>query len=189
MGMHRGPLQVSQPCEGACITQWSSEPCHAEPPKTVGSWRRGGTKHGPLEKGMANPSMANTLQYSCLENSTNRMKRGEWGMVYYCLISIEFRFHEKKRSVNWWQWPQHNVVNAFSATDVCVCLKTVTVEQDEGTGRLLSFSLPWTHWFHNNTWTNLPFFPQEISWDDSITKESKSSHPEAGRRIWRSILP
>ena len=40
------------------------------PPKTDGSWWRGLTECGPLEKGMANP-----LQYSCLENPMNSMKR------------------------------------------------------------------------------------------------------------------
>ena len=35
-----------------------------------GSWWRGLTECGPLEKGMANP-----LQYSCLENPMNSMKR------------------------------------------------------------------------------------------------------------------
>ena len=38
------------------------------PPKTDGSWWRGLTECGPLEKGMAN-------QYSCLENPMNSMKR------------------------------------------------------------------------------------------------------------------
>ena len=39
------------------------------PPKTGGSWWRGLTERGPLEKGMA------SLQYSCLENPMNSMKR------------------------------------------------------------------------------------------------------------------
>ena len=38
------------------------------PPKMAGSWWRGLTECGPLEKGMAN-------QYSCLENPMNSMKR------------------------------------------------------------------------------------------------------------------
>ena len=48
----------SQPChgEGICITQWSYESYHAGPPKTDGSQWRVLTKHGPLEKGMANHS-------------------------------------------------------------------------------------------------------------------------------------
>ena len=37
-------------------------------PKTGGSWWRGLTEHGPLEKGMASYS-------SCLENPMNNMKR------------------------------------------------------------------------------------------------------------------
>ena len=37
-----------------CLTQWNYEPCHVGPPKTDGSWWRVMTKHGPLEKGMAN---------------------------------------------------------------------------------------------------------------------------------------
>ena len=37
-----------------CLTLWNYEPCHVGPPKTDGSWWRGLTKCGPLEKGMAN---------------------------------------------------------------------------------------------------------------------------------------
>ena len=36
------------------LTQWIYEPCHVGPHKTDGSWW---TKHGPLEKGMATPSV------------------------------------------------------------------------------------------------------------------------------------
>jgi len=36
------------------LTQWNYEPCHLGPPKTDGSWWRGLTEYGPLEKGMAN---------------------------------------------------------------------------------------------------------------------------------------
>ena len=39
-------------------------------PKMGRSWWRGLTECGPLEKGMAKP-----LQYSCLENPMNSMKR------------------------------------------------------------------------------------------------------------------
>ena len=45
------------PCyslEQACLTQWNYEPCYVGPPKLDGSWWRVLTKHGPLEKGMAN---------------------------------------------------------------------------------------------------------------------------------------
>ena len=45
-------------------------PCHVGPPKMDGLWWRVLTKCGPLEKGMA-PS----LQYCCLENPMNSMKR------------------------------------------------------------------------------------------------------------------
>ena len=37
-----------------CLTQWNYEPCSVGPPKTEGSGWRVLTKHGPLEKGMAN---------------------------------------------------------------------------------------------------------------------------------------
>ena len=37
-----------------CLTQWHYEPCCVGPPKTDGSWWRVLTKHGPLEKEMAN---------------------------------------------------------------------------------------------------------------------------------------
>ena len=40
------------------------------PPKTGGSWWRGLTECGPLEKGITKP-----LQYSCLEIPMNSMKR------------------------------------------------------------------------------------------------------------------
>ena len=36
------------------LTQWNHEPLHVRPPKTDRSWWRVLTKHGPLEKGMAN---------------------------------------------------------------------------------------------------------------------------------------
>ena len=41
---------TSQPC----LTQRNYEPCCLGPPKMDGSWRRVLTKHGPLEKGLAN---------------------------------------------------------------------------------------------------------------------------------------
>ena len=37
-----------------CLTQWSYEPCHVEPPKINRSWWRGLTECGPLEKGVEN---------------------------------------------------------------------------------------------------------------------------------------
>ena len=37
-----------------CLTQWNYKPCHVRPPKMDVSWWRVLTKHGPLEKGMAN---------------------------------------------------------------------------------------------------------------------------------------
>ena len=42
------PLHGSQPChgEGACVTQWSYEPCCAEPPKMDRSWWRVLKKYG-----------------------------------------------------------------------------------------------------------------------------------------------
>ena len=36
-----------------CLTQWNYEPCHVGLPRMVGSWWRGLTECGPLEKGMA----------------------------------------------------------------------------------------------------------------------------------------
>ena len=45
-------------------------PCHVGPLKMDRSWWRVLTKCDPLEKGMAKP-----LQYSCLENPMNSMKR------------------------------------------------------------------------------------------------------------------
>ena len=38
----------------ACLTQWNYEPCHVGPPKMDRSWLKALTKHGPLEKRMAN---------------------------------------------------------------------------------------------------------------------------------------
>ena len=37
-----------------CLTQWNYESCFVRPPKMDGSWWSVLTKHGPLEKGMAN---------------------------------------------------------------------------------------------------------------------------------------
>ena len=37
-----------------CLTQWNYEPSHVGPPKMDMSWWRVLTKHGPLEKGIAN---------------------------------------------------------------------------------------------------------------------------------------
>ena len=57
----------SQPC----LTQWNYQACCARSPKTDGSWWRVLIKCGPLEKkGNGKP-----LQYSCLENPMNSMKR------------------------------------------------------------------------------------------------------------------
>ena len=55
---HTHTCHGSQPCraEGACITQWSYEPCHVGLPKMEGSQWRILTRHGPLEEGMANHS-------------------------------------------------------------------------------------------------------------------------------------
>ena len=38
----------------SCVTQWSYEQCHTEPPKMEGSWWKVLTKRDPLEKGMVN---------------------------------------------------------------------------------------------------------------------------------------
>ena len=38
----------------SCLSQWNYEPCLGGPPKMDGSWWKVLTKHGPLEKGMAN---------------------------------------------------------------------------------------------------------------------------------------
>ena len=37
-----------------CLTQWNYKPCHVGPPKMDVSWWRVLTKHGPLDKEMAN---------------------------------------------------------------------------------------------------------------------------------------
>ena len=49
------PLHGPQTCHDkrAFITQWSSEPCRAGPPKSDGSQRRVLAKRGPLEEGRA----------------------------------------------------------------------------------------------------------------------------------------
>ena len=46
------------------------------PPKTGGSWWRGLTERGPLEKGNGK-----LLQYSCLENPMNSMKRQNYRIL------------------------------------------------------------------------------------------------------------
>ena len=56
-----------------CLTQSNYETHRIGPPKTGGSWWRGLTECGPLEKGMAF-SIQNSSLY-CLENSMNSMKR------------------------------------------------------------------------------------------------------------------
>ena len=62
------PLHGPQTCRDkrAFITQWSSEPCRAGPPKSDGSQWRVLAKRGPLEEGRA---------AHCLEKSMNSMKR------------------------------------------------------------------------------------------------------------------
>ena len=45
-------------------------------PKTGGSWWRGLTERGPLEKGNGK-----LLQYSCLENPMNSMKRQNYRIL------------------------------------------------------------------------------------------------------------
>ena len=47
----------------ACLTQRNYESCHVEPPKMDGSWWRVLTKHGPLEKRMANHFSILALRY------------------------------------------------------------------------------------------------------------------------------
>ena len=68
------PLHRSQPCYGigVCITYWNYEPCHAGPPKTDRSywrvltvWSTGGRNGNPL-------------QYSCLENPMDTMKKQKY---------------------------------------------------------------------------------------------------------------
>ena len=65
------PLHESQPCcgKGACRNQWNYEPCHSGPLKMDKSWWRVLTKQS-TGKGNGKP-----LQYSCLENPINHMKR------------------------------------------------------------------------------------------------------------------
>ena len=46
----------------SCLTQWNYEPCHVGPPKSDWSWWRVLTKHGPLEKGMANHFSSRALR-------------------------------------------------------------------------------------------------------------------------------
>ena len=65
------PLNGSQPCrgKGACIYQWSYEPCHADTSKGQG---HSGEFWKIMSTGGGN---GNPLQYSCLENPMNSIKR------------------------------------------------------------------------------------------------------------------
>ena len=70
---NRSGLPLPSLCHGkqAYITQGSYEPCHAKIPKTDRSWRQvveSSDKMWPTRGG-------NPLQYSCLENPMNSMKR------------------------------------------------------------------------------------------------------------------
>ena len=49
---HRKLIKLHGP--QPCLTQWNYELCRVGPPKMDRSWWRVLTKHGPLEKGMAN---------------------------------------------------------------------------------------------------------------------------------------
>ena len=61
-----------------CLTQWNYEPCRVGPPKTDGSWWRGLTKRGPLEKGMANHFSILALRTPwTVWNSTSKFKSGK----------------------------------------------------------------------------------------------------------------
>ena len=64
------PFQGSQPCcgHGACITQWSYEPCCTGPPKMDGSWWRVLTKHGPLGEEIVAPMLPLVMQFSLAEH-------------------------------------------------------------------------------------------------------------------------
>ena len=66
----------SQPC----LTQWNREPWPLGPPKTDWSWWSALTKHGPLEKRMANYFSIHTLrtpeQYE--KNHRVAIKVGSW---------------------------------------------------------------------------------------------------------------
>ena len=65
------PRHGSRPCpsEGAYVTWWSYEPCHAGPPK-MEVIVKSCDKTWPTGEGNGNP-----LQYSCLANLTDSMKR------------------------------------------------------------------------------------------------------------------
>ena len=53
-----------------CLTQWNYEPCCVGPPKMDGSWWRVLGKRGPTGE-----DNGKSLQYSCLENPMNSMRR------------------------------------------------------------------------------------------------------------------
>ena len=61
-----------------CLTQWNYEVCCVGPSKTDGSWWRVLTKHGPLEKGMANHF--STLALRTPWTAWKCKKTGHWKM-------------------------------------------------------------------------------------------------------------
>ena len=94
----------SQPC----LTQWNHEPCCVGPPKTYRSLWRVLTKHGPLEKGMANhfSILALRTQWPAWKGK----KIGHWKMnsqVGRCPICTWWRV-EKKLQKEWRDGPNKN---------------------------------------------------------------------------------
>ena len=80
------PFHGSQLChgKGACVTQWSYEPCHAGPLKTDVSYWRVLTKRRPLEEGLAKHSsilawkIAWTEEPGVLQSMGSRRVRHDW---------------------------------------------------------------------------------------------------------------
>ena len=102
------PLHGSQPChgEGACVTQWSYEPCCAGPPKMEESEWRVLTNRGPLEELMA------TLQLSCHREPHRQYEKAKWLdtergtlQVSRCPICY-WRSVEKELQKKWRHWAQ-----------------------------------------------------------------------------------
>ena len=86
--MSFSPLHRSLSCpgKGACIIQWSYEPCHVGPPKMDVSLWRVLTKCDPLEEGMANHPVYLPWEPHELYKRTKRHDTERWASLVAQLV-------------------------------------------------------------------------------------------------------
>ena len=106
-----------------CPTQWIYEPCCVGPPKTDRSWWRVLTKHG----GNGKP-----LQYSCLENPMNPMKKK---LLYYLAISFMAIYSKQLKAGP--QWDSFAMLIVALLTTVKKCKQFKYLSTDKCVNKIL----------------------------------------------------